>query len=124
MIISKTPCRVSMLGGGSDYEIWFKNHGGAVIATSIDKYVWVTFHNGKIPKPIFDLPEKAGLATSSAHTVGLLKILAELNSSSSCDPKIVAQFATLIEQDKLAGNIGVQDQFICSVGGFRLLRFS
>ena len=123
MIISRTPCRVSMLGGGSDYPAWFLEHGGAVITTSIDKYVKVTFENGQT-HATFDLPQRAGLATSSAHTVGLLKILAELNSDRTCDPKIVAQFATLIEQDKLAGNIGVQDQYICSVGGFRLLRFS
>jgi D-glycero-alpha-D-manno-heptose-7-phosphate kinase len=123
LIISKTPLRVSFLGGGTDYPDWYLNHGGAVISTTIDKYVYITFNNGKITSS-FDLPQRAGLATSSAHTVGLLKILAELNSDKKVDPRIVSQFSTIIERDKLAGNIGDQDQYICSMGGFRLLRFS
>ncbi len=123
MILSRTPLRISLLGGGTDYPEWFMEHGGAVMATAIDKYVWVMFHEGKISFPEPDLPPQSGLATSSAHTVGLLKILAELKSEGS-DSKSVAQFATLVERDKLAGNVGFQDQYICSKGGFRLIRFS
>jgi D-glycero-alpha-D-manno-heptose-7-phosphate kinase len=122
LIISRTPCRISFLGGGTDYSQWYLNHGGSVIATAINKYVWVTFNNGKVTKS-FDLPEKSGMATSSAHTVGLLKILAELHSTNS-DPRTIAQFANLIEMDKLNGKIGYQDQLMCSLGGFRLIRFS
>jgi D-glycero-alpha-D-manno-heptose-7-phosphate kinase len=122
MIISRTPCRISFLGGGTDYSQWYLIHGGSVIATAINKYVWVTFNNGKVTKS-FDLPEKSGMATSSAHTVGLLKILAELHSTNS-DPRTIAQFANLIEMDKLNGKIGYQDQLMCSLGGFRLIRFS
>lgn len=42
MIISKTPFRVSFFGGGTDYPVWFREHGGAVLATSIDKYCYIT----------------------------------------------------------------------------------
>lgn len=42
MIISRTPFRISFLGGGTDYPRWYRNHGGAVIATSIDKYCYLT----------------------------------------------------------------------------------
>jgi len=42
MIISRTPYRISFLGGGTDYPGWFRQHGGAVIATSIDKYCYLT----------------------------------------------------------------------------------
>lgn len=42
MIITKTPLRVSFLGGGTDYPDYFKDHGGSVLATSIDKYCYVT----------------------------------------------------------------------------------
>ena len=41
MIISRTPFRVSFFGGGTDYEPWFREHGGAVLATSIDKYCYL-----------------------------------------------------------------------------------
>ncbi len=42
MIITRTPYRISFLGGGTDYPGWFRHHGGAVIATSIDKYCYLT----------------------------------------------------------------------------------
>ena len=42
MIISRTPFRISFLGGGTDYPRWYKRHGGAVIATTIDKYCYLT----------------------------------------------------------------------------------
>lgn len=42
MIISKTPMRISLLGGGSDYPAHFKEHGGAVLGFTINKYCWIT----------------------------------------------------------------------------------
>lgn len=42
MIISRTPFRISFFGGGTDYPAWYRKHGGAVIATSINKYCYVT----------------------------------------------------------------------------------
>ncbi len=42
MIISRTPFRISFFGGGTDYPVWYEKHGGAVLATSIDKYCYVT----------------------------------------------------------------------------------
>lgn len=42
MIITRTPYRISFFGGGTDYPSWFKEHPGAVLATSIDKYCYVT----------------------------------------------------------------------------------
>ncbi|MFA6379421.1 MAG: kinase [Candidatus Omnitrophota bacterium] len=42
MIISKTPFRVSFFGGGTDYPVWYEDHGGAVLSTTIDKYCYLT----------------------------------------------------------------------------------
>ncbi len=42
MIISRTPFRVSFFGGGTDYPTWYLEHGGAVLATTIDKYCYLT----------------------------------------------------------------------------------
>jgi D-glycero-alpha-D-manno-heptose-7-phosphate kinase len=42
MIISRTPYRISFFGGGTDYPAWYLDHGGAVLATSIDKYCYLT----------------------------------------------------------------------------------
>ena len=42
MIITKTPYRISFFGGGTDLNQWFKENGGAVISTSIDKYCYIS----------------------------------------------------------------------------------
>jgi D-glycero-alpha-D-manno-heptose-7-phosphate kinase len=42
MIISRTPFRISFFGGGTDYPSWYRQHGGAVLATTIDKYCYLT----------------------------------------------------------------------------------
>ncbi len=39
MIITKTPYRISFFGGGTDYPAWYNEHGGKVLATTIDKYI-------------------------------------------------------------------------------------
>lgn len=41
MIVTKTPLRISFLGGGTDYPDYFKHHGGETLATSIDSYTLV-----------------------------------------------------------------------------------
>ena len=42
MIITKTPYRISFFGGGSDYPAWYKKNGGAVLSTTIDKYIYIS----------------------------------------------------------------------------------
>ena len=41
MIITRTPFRMSFFGGGTDMESFFREHGGAVISTTFDKYCYV-----------------------------------------------------------------------------------
>lgn len=41
MIISRTPFRVSLFGGGTDLPQWYLRHGGAVIGGAIDKYCYI-----------------------------------------------------------------------------------
>ena len=42
MIISKTPFRISLFGGGTDYPEWYHENGGSVLATTIDKYCYIS----------------------------------------------------------------------------------
>ncbi|MDC0248075.1 hypothetical protein OAK00_02865 [Pelagibacteraceae bacterium] len=51
MIISKTPYRISFFGGGSDYPSWYLRNGGAVISSTIDKYIYISCR--KLP-PFFN----------------------------------------------------------------------
>jgi D-glycero-alpha-D-manno-heptose-7-phosphate kinase len=51
MIIVRTPYRISFFGGTTDYPQWYKEHGGTVISTTINKYSFLTIR--KLPE-IFD----------------------------------------------------------------------
>ena len=51
MIISRTPFRISLFGGGTDYPSWFREHGGAVLGTAIDKYCYISLR--RLP-PFFE----------------------------------------------------------------------
>lgn len=51
MVIVKTPLRMSFFGGGTDHPSWFRENGGAVLSTSIDKYIYLQMR--RLPK-IFD----------------------------------------------------------------------
>ncbi len=44
MIITKTPFRISFVGGGSDLEAFYSQHPGAVLSTSINKYMYISSH--------------------------------------------------------------------------------
>jgi D-glycero-alpha-D-manno-heptose-7-phosphate kinase len=51
MIVTRTPFRISFFGGGTDYPPWFREHGGAVLATTIDKYCYISIR--RLP-PFFE----------------------------------------------------------------------
>jgi D-glycero-alpha-D-manno-heptose-7-phosphate kinase len=42
MIITRTPFRVSLFGGGTDFPEWYRQHGGAVLGMAIDKYCFIS----------------------------------------------------------------------------------
>jgi D-glycero-alpha-D-manno-heptose-7-phosphate kinase len=42
MVISRTPFRISLFGGGTDYPGWYRQQGGAVLGMAIDKYCYIT----------------------------------------------------------------------------------
>lgn len=64
MVISKTPFRISFFGGGTDYPVWYKVHGGQVLSTTIDKYCYISVRN--FP-PFF--PYKYRIVYSKIETV-------------------------------------------------------
>jgi D-glycero-alpha-D-manno-heptose-7-phosphate kinase len=55
MIITRTPFRISFFGGGTDLPAWYRENGGAVVSTTINKYSYV--HCRKLP-PFFDYKHK------------------------------------------------------------------
>src|SRR3989338_7437019 len=51
MIITRTPFRISFFGGGTDYPAWYQDNKGAVLATTINKYCYLTV---RYLPPFFD----------------------------------------------------------------------
>src|SRR3974377_509394 len=42
MVITRTPLRISFFGGGTHYPVWYRQYGGAVLATTIEKCCYIT----------------------------------------------------------------------------------
>jgi len=60
MIITRTPLRISFFGGGTDYPVWYRDHGGAVLATTIDKSCYITCR--RLP-PFFEYHSRISYST-------------------------------------------------------------
>ena len=45
MIITRSPLRISLGGGGTDLPSYYEQHGGFLIAAAIDRYVYITLHD-------------------------------------------------------------------------------
>lgn len=65
MIITRTPFRISFVGGGSDMEAFYSRHEGAVISTSINKYMYLSSHK-------YFEPDQIRLKYSQTETVNQL----------------------------------------------------
>ena len=62
MIITKTPFRISFVGGGSDLEAFYSRSTGAVLSTSINKYMYISSH-------AYFEPDKLRVKYSQTETV-------------------------------------------------------
>ncbi len=71
MIISRAPLRISFFGGGTDYPEYFKTESGAVLATVIDKYSYVSA--SPFPSQLFDYSIRV-----SYRKVELVKAVSEI----------------------------------------------
>jgi D-glycero-alpha-D-manno-heptose-7-phosphate kinase len=65
MVITRTPLRISFFGGGTDYPVWYREHEGAVLATTIDKCCYITCR--RLP-PFFEYHSR--ISYSKVENVG------------------------------------------------------
>jgi D-glycero-alpha-D-manno-heptose-7-phosphate kinase len=164
MLISKTPLRVSFLGGGSDYSAYFGQSLGAVFGCTIDLFVYTNilelnevsdenirfsyrrtesvnfahelqhpvlraalstydFQNKVNISTMSDVPGNTGLGSSSAFSVGLIKLLHKFGGV-DLEPDQVANMAIHIERVVLEEAGGLQDQIFAAHGGLKLITFN
>lgn len=71
LIVTRTPLRISFAGGGTDLAAFYEAHSGAVVSTTIDKYVYVTL---KRHDALFGAPIRLNYSeTEQVETVGAIR---------------------------------------------------
>jgi len=60
MIITSTPLRISFFGGGTDYPVWYREYGGSVLSTTINKCCYITCR--RLP-PFFEYHSRISYST-------------------------------------------------------------
>jgi D-glycero-alpha-D-manno-heptose-7-phosphate kinase len=68
LIITRTPLRISIGGGGTDLPSYYREFGGFVISAAIDKYVYISVHDSFTPGYILKFSE-----TERANSVGEIR---------------------------------------------------
>src|SRR5215210_2729459 len=65
MIITRSPLRISLGGGGTDLPSYFRKHSGFLIAAAIDKFVYITVHQTFVPELIVKYSQLERVASAS-----------------------------------------------------------
>ena len=91
MIITKTPFRVSFFGGGTDFPDYYRENGGQVLSTSIDKYCYVTVRH---LQPFFEYDNE--LVYSVTERVGNVEDIVHPAESRFCAKLLVPLHGKII----------------------------
>jgi D-glycero-alpha-D-manno-heptose-7-phosphate kinase len=65
MLITRSPLRISLGGGGTDLPSYYREHGGFLVAAAIDKYVYITLHQTFVPDLIVKYSELERVAEAA-----------------------------------------------------------
>ncbi|MBV9124698.1 MAG: galactokinase, partial [Planctomycetes bacterium] len=71
MIITRSPLRICLGGGGTDLPSYYRQHAGFLIAAAIDKYVCITLHQTYVPELIlkYSRLEQVGSVEEIQHPI-------------------------------------------------------
>ncbi len=71
MIITRSPLRISLGGGGTDLPSYYRRHSGFLIAAAIDRYVYITVHQTFVPDLIvkYSKLERVASAEQLQHPI-------------------------------------------------------
>ena len=77
MIITRSPLRISLGGGGTDLPSYYKKHSGFLVAAAIDRYVYITLHQTFVPDLIvkYSKLERVARAEDVQHLLAGCRIL-------------------------------------------------
>ena len=112
---TRTPLRISLVGGGTDYPWFFRQHGGLVISFAIDQYVYLgNSTNGT----------RTGLGVSSAKSVAVTAADICAGTRISHPSTIAAE--AIRKESRIHGEdtTGWQDIVISAFGGLKAIHFN
>src|SRR2546421_6214632 len=71
MIITRSPLRISLGGGGTDLPSYYQEHSGFLIAAAIDKYIYITLHQTFVQELIikYSKMERISCADEVQHPI-------------------------------------------------------
>lgn len=71
MIITRSPLRISLGGGGTDLPSYYRHHGGFLVAAAVNKYVYLTLHRTFVPELIvkYSKLERVAHASQLEHPI-------------------------------------------------------
>ncbi len=71
MLITRSPLRISLGGGGTDLPSYYREHEGFLVAAAIDKYVYITLHQTFVPELIvkYSQLERVAAASELKHPI-------------------------------------------------------
>lgn len=75
MIITRSPLRISLGGGGTDLPSYYRKHSGFLLAAAIDKYVYITLHQTFVQELIvkYSKMERVSSAEEVQHPISTLR---------------------------------------------------
>ena len=136
MVISRTPLRLSFVGGGTDLADFYGEHGGAVVSTTLDKWIHVVVaprFEGDV-RVSYSRTEIVANARAVEHEL-VREAMRMTGVPRGVDialyafqgvykaPLQLAEEAARIEIEILGKPIGRQDQYAAAVGGFNFIEF-
>ena len=113
MIVSRTPYRISFLGGGTDIEYFYKEYGGEVLSTTIDKYMYVSVNKN------FD--DSIRLSYSKTERVGAVDNLEHELIRESMRMTGVTSGIEMITIGDIPAGTGLASSSVVTVGGLHAL---
>jgi len=111
MIITRSPLRISLGGGGTDLPSYYREHSGFVIAAAIDKYVYITLHHTFVQELIIKYSKMERVSSVDEVQHPLIREALRVAGVAPRDIAYVNAHGTGTQQNDLVESRGIRNAF-------------
>ena len=124
VVITKTPLRISFIGGGTDMPYFYKNNSGATISCAINRYIYVTakYHNNYQEKYRLNYSETEN--TNNLNNIKNLRIKKVIEMLKIKRPLYINTFADIPANSGLGSSSSFTVGLINALGKLNNKKFS